>query len=167
MAIERHLDDKEFASTLVRLGEPAGHLERCRPCRDEYIPLERALRDLPEAVRAASDRPQIFWQRQRAAIRSRIAVHEASRQSWIGFAWATLGSLILLAALLLSGAKNLPKPQAQLDPDQELLLAVERAVQSNVPESLAPAALLAEDIRAAVEAPASTSRISKESRNEN
>jgi hypothetical protein len=167
MAIERHLDDKAFASTLINPGETSAHIERCHSCRDERIAFESALRNLPEAMRSASEQPQIFWQRQQTAIRSRIAIEEASHQSWAGFAWATLGSLILLAGLLLHGARTSPQPQAQSDPDQELLLEVERAVQSNVPESLAPAALLAEDIRAAVETQASPNSISKESRNEN
>jgi predicted anti-sigma-YlaC factor YlaD len=180
MEIERHLGTEDFATLLLFAGnasdsapraawdQGAGHLQQCERCRREYDRMRRDLSALPEAARSATDRPYFFWQRQQAAIRSRIAVEEGSRRSWHGFAWATIAALIVLAALLLNGAKTNPTTQVEIqpDPDQQLLLAVEQALASGVPESLAPAALLAEDIRAAVE-PSAASRSSKENHNEN
>ena len=181
MEIVRHLSTEDFATLLLFAGSAsdnatraawdkgAEHLQECPQCRQEYDGMRRDLSILPEAIRSATDRPQFFWQRQQAAIRSRIAIEEASRRSWRGFAWATIAALIVLAALLLNGAKNKPTTQVEIQPDadQQLLLAIEHAVASGVPESLAPAALLAEDIRAAVEPSPATSRSSKENRNEN
>jgi hypothetical protein len=182
MEIERHLSAEEFVALVVGSdSQGAGkntrviregaavHIERCAQCREEYAGTQKTLTSLPEAVRVATGQPYFFWQRQQAAIRSRIAIEEASHRDWRGFVWAMVASLILLATLLLNGVRTSPKPQIQVqtDADQELLLAVEQAVESGVPESLAPAALLAEDIRSAVEPASATTRNSKESRNEN
>lgn len=178
MEIGRHLSGDEIAALLtgataadknVRGTEEyaSEHLGQCETCRQEYDRLRKTLGILPAAMRSATELSQFFWQRQQAAIRSRIAVEEASRRSWRGFVWATVAALIFLAGLLLNSAKTLPTTQVEIqpDPDQQLLVAIEQAVYSGVPESLAPAALLAEDIRMAVEP--SASRSFKEKRNEN
>ena len=178
MEIGQHLSGNELVSLLIGAkiaDKNAGnaenyaseHLEQCESCRQEYERLQRTLDVLPEAMRSATDLPHYFWQRQQAAIRSRIAVEEASRRSWRGFVWATVVALVLLAGLLLNSTKTPPATQVEIqpDPDQQLLVAVEQAVYSGVPESLAPAALLAEDISSAVEPSASGN--SKEKRNEN
>jgi hypothetical protein len=158
MEITRHLNDEELTSLLESGKKSSQHLEQCQECQVDFHPLQRNLIAMPQAIRSATDLPHFFWQRQRAAIQSRIAVEEASRRSWVGLVWASAASLILIAGLLLNGAKKPPKAQVQVDPDQELLLAVEHALQSDVPESLAPAALLAEDIRSAVEGSSATPR---------
>jgi predicted anti-sigma-YlaC factor YlaD len=178
MEIGRHLSGDELAGlvTEAKVADKnrrpiedfaSEHLAKCESCRQEYEGLQRTLDVLPEAMRSATDFPHYFWLRQQAAIRSRIAVEEASRRSWRGFVWATVAALVLLAGLLLNSTKTPPTTQVEIqpDPDQQLLVAVEQAVYSGVPESLAPAALLAEDISSAVEP--SASRNSKEKRNEN
>lgn len=178
MEIGQHLSAEELAGLFA--GEPtpsdsaratrdsaSAHLAQCEQCRNEYESLQNRLSTLSGAVRSFTDHPHYFWQRQQAAIRSRIAVEEASRRSWRGFVWATVVALVLLAGLLLNSTKTPPATQVEIqpDPDQQLLVAVEQAVYSGVPESLAPAALLAEDISSAVEPSASGN--SKEKRNEN
>lgn len=167
MEIKAHLSDEQFASLLAGEEKSSQHFDDCKECRAEFSLLQKNLSAMPRAVRSATDLPPYFWQRQRAAIQSRIAVEEASRRSWAGLAWATAASLVLIAILLVNGAKKVPATQVQADPDQELLLAVEHAVQSDVPESLAPAALLAEDIRTAVEGSSATLQDHKEKSNEN
>jgi hypothetical protein len=167
MEIEKHLSEEELADLLSGGNPQSNHLEGCKSCQLDVSLLRARLSSMPEAIRSATDLPHFFWQRQRAAIQSRIAVEQASRRSWAGLVWASAASLILIAALLLNGAKSPSRPQAQPDPDQDLLLAVEYAVQSDVPESLAPAALLAEDIRSSVEGSPATSRHEKEKANEN
>jgi predicted anti-sigma-YlaC factor YlaD len=167
MEIEPHLSDEQLIGLLMGEAQTSKHLIDCQQCRGDYSALQSQFSALPEGVRNATDLPQVFWQRQAAAIRSRIAVQEASRRSWAGLIWASAASLILVAGLLLNGAKNGARPQPQADPDQELLLAIEHAVASDVPESLAPAALLAEDIRSAVESSSATPRNDKEKSNDN
>jgi hypothetical protein len=178
MEIGRHLSGDELAGLVTEANVTdkgacltedfaSEHIGQCKSCRQEYDGLQKTLDVLPEAMRSATDLPHYFWQRQQAAIRSRIAVEEASQRSWRGFVWATVVALVLFAGLLLNSTKTPPTTQVEIqpDPDQQLLVAVEQAVYSGVPESLAPAALLAEDIRSAVEP--SASHNAKEKRNEN
>jgi len=108
--------------------------------------LERTLSQLPKFAAEASDRPDLFWQRQAAAIRSRIAVEEASKRPLTGFVWAAALSLALLLGMLLSLRSAPVRSVAQTDPDHDLLVAVEHAVNNEGPEALEPAALLADEI---------------------
>ncbi len=104
------------------------------------------LNALPGAILTATDQPDAFWIRQRAAIRSRIAIEQASRRPAKAFVLATALALILLVTAVLKTSVPPPGPRAQADPDQELLVAVEQAVHSDVPEALAPATILADEI---------------------
>lgn len=105
---------------------------------------------LAESARIATERPDAFWIRQRAAIRSRIAIEEASKRPLKRLVLASAFALVTLVTLLLkTSSPPAPVPQELVDPDQELLISVERAIQSNGPEALAPAAVLAEEINSA------------------
>jgi|SRR5581483_2597415 len=110
--------------------------------------LKAMLANLPESVRAVATQPDLFWIRQRSAIRSRIAVEQAGKQPLPWFAMAGAAALLLISGLLIRSTPS-PVPQAYGDPDQELLVQIEKAVHSNVPEALAPASLLAEEINSA------------------
>lgn len=103
---------------------------------------------LAESARIATERPDAFWIGQRAAIRSRI--EEASKRPLKRLVLASAFALVTLVTLLLkTSSPPAPVPQELVDPDQELLISVERAIQSNGPEALAPAAVLAEEINSA------------------
>jgi hypothetical protein len=144
--------------------------------RDALADLEQEiLRDfgrLAEQARSVTDMPGYFWQRQQAAIRSRIAVEQASKQPLRGFVWATVLGLCLVAGLILKSRPTpTPIPQAQAvqmeTGEDDVMTVVEETVGRNVPESLAPAALLAEDISSAVEPSYQKVQVQKEKRNEN
>ena len=128
---------------------------------------KQRFKNLPTALEVGAERSEMFWQRQQAAIRSRIAVEQASRRSWIGFAWATALSLILLATLALRINPPLPPTAKPVDPDQQLLVSVEQAIHSGVPEALEPAAMLADDISQMVEPTSVTHSSMKEKHSEN
>lgn len=134
--------------------------------------IQRNFSGLAEQARSVTDLPGYFWQRQRAATRSRIAVAQASRQPMKGFVWATVLGLCLLAGLILkSKPVPAPMPQAQVvqmeADDDDVMAVVEETVGRNVPEALAPAALLADDISSAVEPSYQKDQIRKENGNEN
>lgn len=166
MEIEsKHPDQLHLQSSPIRTESP-----------DTFADLEqetsRNLAALPEQARSATEQPGYFWQRQQAAIRSRIAIAQASKQPLKGFVWATVVGLCLLAGLVLkSRPAAAPLPQAQVIPVQteedDVMAVVEETVGRNVPEALAPAALLAEDISSAVEPSYQKDRNIKEKRNEN
>ena len=132
--------------------------------------LQQEFGDLPDALRGAVQRPDTFWQSQQAAIQTRIASgSEGSLFSMRALAQACALALLLFAlALLKTGPGPVTVPvqtQFSPDPDQELLVAIEQAVQSDGPASLEPAALLAEQIANPVQKN-SPSHFTKESPNE-
>jgi hypothetical protein len=110
--------------------------------------LRPVLEGLPEWARASADRPPEFWERQRRVILARVSALEDQASLRIPTAvWAAAAAIFVIASFMLnSGPRITPAPQAAVDPDRELLLEVERAVQSGGPEALEPAALLAEQI---------------------
>jgi hypothetical protein len=130
-------------------------------------PFEQAISALPELARNATERPEYFWQRQQAAIRSRIAVEEASKRPLTGFAWALGLALVLLASMLVRSNMAAPSNRAQTDPDQEMLMGIEHDLQNDVPEALEPAALLADEIGDGDQTSPARVRSLKEKRNAN
>jgi hypothetical protein len=129
MQLIRHLNDDDLTDLLLEGDE-----------RD-LLPL---IGTLPDSLRSATERPEWFWKRQQTTIRARVA----ERQAWVRPAatWAATMALFLLAMLLLRGRPAPVVQKAHVDPDQELLVAVEQAVQSDVPSALEPAAILAQEI---------------------
>jgi hypothetical protein len=108
--------------------------------------LQRTIGALPEWARAAAEKPDAFWDRQQAEIKKRIDAVQQRSSMRTATAWAGAFAVVLLATFLLRSSPA-PRPSnAQADPDQELLVAVEQSVQSGVPQALEPAALLADEI---------------------
>jgi hypothetical protein len=128
--------------------------------------LQEILAALPESARAITEHPDSFWQRQAAQIRVRIAASER-QPAWTARAWASALALILLGILLLNRGSVPQASRSDNDSDQELFLAVEQAVHSDVPEALAPAAMLADEINNNVRSSSTPDRVSKENQNEN
>lgn len=131
------------------------HLANCQPCQHERERVEEALRMFSAANREYANRPESFWEQQ--ASRIRVARNERTRKSTAALALTPgLAVLLLIGAALLSRAPNSP-PSVALSPsgvttvkpdrlsDHELLLEVERAVQSDTPLSLEPAMLMVEE----------------------
>lgn len=127
-----------------------------------------ALRDWTSSV---AEQPEDFWQRQRAGIRQRIGEEQAAAHAagW-RLAWGAALALLFLATMLLnSGTAPAPvaKVQAAQDPDQQLLMSVQETVSSDVPEALAPASLLVEEISQSVPTNSASAVRNKETSNEN
>jgi len=120
-----------------------------------------------QSLRTAAERPEWFWHRQRGGVHERIA---ASQRSWpaLTAVWAGAAALLVLAFALLRGTPA-PQPvqaQAQTDSDQQLLVGVEQVMQSEVPEALAPSALLASEISAGANTQYHSRQVNKENSNE-
>ena len=144
MEMRAHLTDAELIEAVRNPGKGlVAHLDACDPCRMEVGRLRRALdAGLLEAP------TEDFWHRQRAAIHERIEVAREARIHRIPrLAWAVLAATVLLGTLWMNDGEKPVVPQRQFHvDDQELMIAVEHAMQSDVPEALEPAALLAEEI---------------------
>jgi hypothetical protein len=137
MEIFRDLSDEQLTDVLLKSDEQS---------------LRHAFESLPRCAQAATEQPDVFWQKQRTVIRQRIAQAQW-KPLWFWPALAAVAAVVvILLGMLLAGFEhgvNRPQPQAQkqADPDYELLVKIEQSVQSDGPEALQPAALLAREIK--------------------
>ena len=147
MEIRPHLSESELAEFISDPSRGLGtHLEICDPCLNEVA----RLRETAAGMKTAADKPQDFWDRQRTAIRTQLADRPTPAKSRIpGLAWAPALAVLVLAGLLLSGGTPAPpiETRVPVDPDHQLLLAVERVMQSNGPEALEPATYFVQEIK--------------------
>jgi hypothetical protein len=144
-----HWTDEQFAAAL--LGEPGddAHLLECAACRGELERLRAVTRGVRRDAEAAAEQSEIFWQRQRAAIRVQLA---SSARRPNGWAWATAVAAVLLLAIALGQPVQPPADTAQKeDADHLLLLEIGRSLERQVPRALEPAALLTQELDRAVE----------------
>jgi hypothetical protein len=130
MEIIRHLSNEELTDLTIESDQRA---------------LRSTIVALPEWARSSTERPEEFWQEQRSIVWSRISSPMNPARSPL-LAWSAVTALVLLAGFMLDRGSLTPPHKAQLDPDHELLLAVERAVYNDGPAALDPAALLAEEM---------------------
>jgi len=146
MEITPHLSEAELAEFLSDPSRGLGtHLEICDSCLNEVARLREAVGGL----KTSADRPQEFWDEQRLAIRSQIAALPDRRIPIAHrLAWVPVFALVIFAMFLLSGgtAPAPTPPIAAADPDHELLLAVERVMQSNGPVALEPATYFVQEV---------------------
>jgi hypothetical protein len=113
--------------------------------------LRQPLESLPHWARVSTEQSEEFWQRQREAVWSRISTPQFRARDRIArwypaLACSALAAILLLAGLILERGPVTPPRAAQVDPDHELLLQVERAVNNAGPAALDPAALLADEM---------------------
>ena len=147
MEIIRHLSDDELLDLTID---------------SDRRSLRQTLEALPDWGHASTEHSEEFWQKQREAVWSRISSPQFQAQDRLArwspaLACSALAAIILLAGLILSRAPTALPRETQIDPDHELLLHVERAMHSDGPAALDPAALLAEEMvqdMAAVHPPA-------------
>jgi hypothetical protein len=125
------------------------HVANCPPCLAERERLEDALRQFGAANREYALRGEDFWERQAAQIRQKR--REASGRMRVAAGLAPVLATLLLVGVLLVHRAPRVEPSAQTAPavqtvsDHELLLAVERAVESDTPQALAPMAWVEEE----------------------
>jgi hypothetical protein len=136
MEIIRHLSNEELTDLTIE---------------SDRRSLRSTLEALPDWARASTERPEEFWQEQRSVVWSRISSSESVSATRLArpsslLAWSAVAALVLLAGLLLDRGSLAPPHKTQVDPDHELLVAVERAVYNDGPAALEPAALLAEEM---------------------
>lgn len=152
MQLVRHLNDEELAELLLE---------------SDQRELQRTLAALPEWLRSSTQQPEWFWQKQQAKIRERIATSRRAVWHLLTASACALALLVLAVGLLRGGRAPVPPaPIAQTDSDQELMIAIEQDVQTSVPEALAPATLLADEIGNS-QVNSTSNHLSKENKHEN
>jgi hypothetical protein len=143
--MKQHLSDEELSELLLTPPASNVHLATCASCRAEQDRLRRVLAELPSLVRVVAQNSDAFWDKQRTAIWANIVTLQPRKQFPI-LACALGAAVLVVAGLLLSTAHAPAPTRAETDPDHELMIQLERTLQSEVPEALEPAALLAREI---------------------
>jgi hypothetical protein len=164
MGIE-HLSDEEWAELLLPRDSGSQHLVDCAHCRGQRDQLQKLLGTLPQGARFATEHDDIFWERQRLAIQSRIKTLPAATTSATRLVWATALVLVLIATFLLNTGSRIAVQPSVTESDRELLVQVEQVLNGDVPQALQPASLIANEIDQATQ-PHTNARISKESQHE-
>jgi hypothetical protein len=142
MEITGHLSETEIAEFVANPARGLGtHLGVCDACLHEVARLREAV----TALRSSAVEPEAFWRTQQAEIRARLPLIRPVRSA-PSMAWAALAAAIALAGFLLSGGPTAPAPEVSVDPDHELLIEVERVMQSDGPVALQPASYLVGEI---------------------
>jgi hypothetical protein len=134
--------------------------------------LRRHISDLPEFSRTSTEHDENFWRQQRISITAKIAAQRKGGVFGLLPLLAGAAAVIVLAFTMLSSTHHRPTPVAHVQAqaalnDHDLLLQVEASTESNGPEALQPAALLADEIGQNTTGSASTGHIKEKSTNEN
>jgi hypothetical protein len=140
----QHLNDEYLLEVLLdRFPGFDAHLATCSSCRAEQERLRRALGTLPAITHIVAQNNDAFWEQQRTVIWAKIDSVEPRKLPVL--AWASAAAVLVAATLLFNIAPTVP-PRAKVDSDHELMVQLERTLQSEVPVALEPAALLAREI---------------------
>jgi len=119
---------------------------------EEHLNDERLGVALRAEIQAAAARPEDFWRRQQAEILARLEESSATPRP---LAWASATAALLALAVLLSLPGKPPVAMVpQPDPDSLLLMEVQNTLDRNVPDALAPASLLTQEMSQALESKA-------------
>ncbi len=123
-----------------------------RPTRDpdseeDLSELKESLKEFRSSVLAAAERPAFFWKAQQNAIKTRM--HEPPGMRRRILLWAPAALAILMCLFFFVENSKAPTPDLAAGADQNLLIDVERALNQDCPDALAPAALLGNEIERA------------------
>ena len=161
----QHLSDKDLLEVVLdRPSEFDAHLATCSSCRTERERVRRVLRELPALTQNSAQNTEAFWEQQRMAIWAKIDLVEPRKFPVL--AWASAATVLVAATLLISIVPTVP-PRVTADSDHELMVQLERRLQSEVPLALEPAALLAREITQNSQLNSSSPDRKKESSHEN
>ena len=141
--MKAHLTGEQLLESLLQAPDASAleHLADCPACSGTLARLRRATLSLRGSAQAQAEKPEAFWTRQRSAAASRITRHPGRP-----LAWAAALAASVLAAMLIQEPRPVPPATPPPDPDQVLLVSVERALHRQLPQALAPAALLTQEI---------------------
>jgi hypothetical protein len=152
-----HLNEQQFGELVLGTGnaEIAAHIETCDVCRAEAEGVRTAISGCRELAKQSEEHDEVFWARQRLAIRQRLARHRFIPQ----VRWVATAAMVLVvsAALLLTRAPQ-PVQQANNDAaDDALLQQVQSDLGRDYPAALAPAVLIDVERNSALSASAKQS----------
>lgn len=116
---------------------------------DEKVELVRFITAFRESAYKQAERNELSWSAQRASIRAGMIDEPLSRVPAFAFA-AVLAAVILAGGLMLRPVQQQAPPQTSpivlSESDDALLRSVNESSDVHLPDALAPAGLLAEEI---------------------
>ena len=144
--MQAHLTEEQIFESLLETNDAKDtavleHLAACPACSGELNRLRTVTSTLRDSARAQAEKPEGFWARQRSA-----AASHSSETAARPLAWAAALAAAVLAATLLQEPRPVPPALPAPDPDHALMVAVEEATRREVPQALAPMALLTQEI---------------------
>jgi hypothetical protein len=147
-----HLNDEQLTAWLLGESDPpiTQHVETCVVCRAEATGLQDAISSCRESMRAAADRDELFWARQRLLTRQRLAPRH--RLPFLRWAAAVAMALVVFAALFLARSPQPAHPGKDEPGDEALLQQVDQDIQRDYPQALAPAVLIDRERNSALSA---------------
>jgi hypothetical protein len=147
--VKSHWNTDNFAEHVIA-PQTQSHASECEECRNEVEDFRRELDGFRDQVHSGADRPPFFWAAQRTAIAARLRT--ATKWSGVRLALASTVALLAVATSLMLPAPqshnmvaSVDKPRVVQD-DEALMRQVDEALLSNVPDSLEPANLIANDM---------------------
>jgi hypothetical protein len=144
-----HLNEQQFGELILGTGngEVVRHIETCDVCRAEAESVSTAISECRELARESAERDEIFWDRQRLAVRQRLARHRfVPHVRWVAMAAMVL---VVSAAFLLT--RSQPVQRVNNDASDEVLLQqVQSDLGRDYPAALAPAVLIDEERNSAL-----------------
>ena len=110
---------------------------------DHDAEFDTAVTEFRSAVLAAAQRPEGFWNIQRASVLGKMAARP-QRPAWsVAMVWAaTIMFVVIGIGIVLDRPQAAPAPDLAAGYDQDLLIDVERSLNQEVPEPLDTAFLL-------------------------
>ena len=151
-----HLNEQQFGELILGTGneEIARHIEACDLCRVEADSVRTAISAHRELANNTTARDEIFWARQRRAIRQRLA-----RPRFVPHVrWVAAAAMVLVVSAAFLLTRPQPVQRANDDAaDDVLLQQVQSDIERNYPAALAPAVLIDEERNSALSAGAEQS----------
>jgi hypothetical protein len=117
--------------------------------------LKATLQHWRDAFNSAAKRPDAFYRNQHSRIVARIngaamQARSGPKPLWAPAGLAAMITIALLCLFLFVENGKAPTPDLAAGSDQQLLIEVERALEQDYPEPMAPAALLSREIEQAI-----------------
>src|SRR5687768_6936360 len=125
-------------------GSADEHIKGCTE-RSSDERLSGALVRLCEWARAAADRPEDFWERQRLGVNARLAQGKTDRR-WLAARASAAVIIVALGLVLLTKSQRQPISDFVAGSEQDLLVDVERSLHRSVPAGFEPAMLPAHEV---------------------
>ena len=111
--------------------------------------LQDTLRIFRDSLHAAAEKPGFFWKSQHNTIMARLAEPAPSPRYRSALLWVPAAAVVLLCLFFFVENSKAPTPDIAAGSDQNLLIEVERALNQDCPDALAPAAILSQEIERA------------------